>query len=414
MHNAVARGPVRPTPPSERIQRVDVLRGFALFGVLLVNLFESDTILPTAEESWIGAAVNFLAEGSFYPLFSLLFGLGFAIQLSRFEERGQPFVVTYVRRALSLVAIGVALWVFLLGNPILMRYGSLALLLLLFRHASARAALIASVVMFAIVLAVGPARKAWADHQRANPVTSAQFRKDAAASQAQANLIRARSDAAMKTGSYGDIVAVRSQSAFTLLAKPWFYLNSRILHMFVMFLLGLFTARRGLITNVEVDRVFLRKAAIAGLALGVVGNAALLLLPRWTTGMTPFMQRWVRDLVYYIANPALGIAYGASLVLLIDMSETWRRRFSPLSWVGRMALTNFLLQFAFMLALFYLQRSGAFQYTLPAVAVVLSVLLFAFQIWLSGWWLTRFHFGPAEWLWRILTFGTAKPLRIQR
>jgi uncharacterized protein len=70
-----------------------------------------------------------------------------------------------------------------------------------------------------------------------------------------------------------------------------------------------------------------------------------------------------------------------------------------------MALTNFLLQFVFLLGLFYLQRAHVIEHTSAAMAVVLSAAVFGMQVVLSRWWLSRFSHGPAEWLWRVLTFG---------
>ena len=386
---------------------MDVLRGFALAGVLLVNLFESNTIAPGADESWIGHAVNFFAEGSFYPLFSLLFGLGFALQMARFQMAGQRFAFFHVRRSLALIAIGVASFVLILGNPILIRYGSLALLLLVFGNASARKILIASVVTLLVVLGQGPVRQAWADHRRANPITAAKLAIGAAATRVEATAFRTRTDRAMSAGSYGDIVAVRWLAVRRMMRDPWFYAGSRNLSMFMLFLLGLFAARVGIMTRPTVDRDVLLKIALGGFALGVTGNVLLLVLPTLFRDGSPSMQRWTRDVVYYVANPALGLAYGAALMRLSETSALWRK-LGSLAWVGRMALTNFLLQFVFMLFLFSLQRMRVIEHTAAWAAIVLSAVIFAGQIVLSRWWLSRFRHGPVEWLWRVLAFGKVR------
>jgi uncharacterized protein len=404
MSSSVSAPALGPVTASERIHRVDVLRGFALTGVCLVNVFESNTIAPGAEESVIGMAVSFLAEGSFYPLFSLLFGLGFALQTARFRQAGGSFARYYFRRSIALVAIGVASWVFILGNPILIRYGSLALALLLFVNASNRTILIASVCTLLFALGQGPARQAWQDWLRSDPTRAAALAERGSVTRAEGARVGAIMTKAMREGSYGDIVAARWMTVRRLLRDPWFHFGSRNLSIFTLFLLGMFVARIGLVTSPVVDRALLLRIAIVGFGIGIAGNVLLLGLPTWLQGRDPLMRRWTNDLVYYIANPALGMAYGA---VLTGASETSgrSRRMSALAWVGRMALTNFLLQFVFLLGLFYLQRAHVIEHTSAAMAVVLSAAVFGMQVVLSRWWLSRFSHGPAEWLWRVLTFG---------
>jgi uncharacterized protein len=397
-------GCVGPVAPSERIHRVDVLRGFALAGVCLVNVFESGTIAPGAEQSVIGNAVNFLAEGSFYPLFSLLFGLGFALQMARFKGGGGSFVRYYIQRSMALVAIGVASFVFILGNPILIRYGILALFLLLFVKASGRTILIASACTLLIVLGQGAARQAWRDHARSDPTTAATLARRESVTRADAAQVGALTTRALTEGTYGDIVAARWLNVQRLLRNPWFHAGSRNLSMFMLFLLGMFIARIGLVTSPTVDRAVLLRMALVGFGIGIAGNIVLLGLPTWLRGRDAFVQLWTNDVTYYIANPALGLAYGA-LLMRVRETSIWSRPVRQLAWAGRMALTNFLLQFVFLLGLFYLKRAHVIEHTSAAMAVVLSAVVFAMQVVLSRWWLSRFRYGPAEWLWRVLTFG---------
>ena len=107
---------VAPVQQAERIQIVDILRGFALFGILLVNMaifsypFQSILFPAAPDTPWYDRAatwlIHFLAEGKFYALFSLLFGLGMILLMERIEARGRRFVPFYVRRLLALLLIG--------------------------------------------------------------------------------------------------------------------------------------------------------------------------------------------------------------------------------------------------------------------------------------------------------------------
>ena len=133
---------VGPVARTERIQVIDILRGFALFGILLVNMelfshpvqqaifgLKEWTTLADRLAVW---GIRFLAEGKFYSLFSFLFGLGFALQILRAEERGTRFVPFYLRRLLILLLIGLAHGIFLWTGDILVLYAILGALLLLF------------------------------------------------------------------------------------------------------------------------------------------------------------------------------------------------------------------------------------------------------------------------------------------
>lgn len=150
-----AEGPlpsIDATAGSERLPLLDALRGFALAGVLLVNLGAFSLYiylspaqraeLPTAGfDFWARVVVTGLAFGKFLTLFSLLFGLGFAVQLMRAESRGGDALALYKRRLLVLLAIGLAHALFLWWGDVLRYYAILGFVLLLFRRASSRAVL---------------------------------------------------------------------------------------------------------------------------------------------------------------------------------------------------------------------------------------------------------------------------------
>jgi uncharacterized protein len=104
----------------------------------------------------------------------------------------------------------------------------------------------------------------------------------------------------------------------------------------------------------------------------------------------------------------LALGYAAGLALLARR-EPWRRRLAPAAAVGRMALTNYLLQSLVGVALF--TTTGLYGKVGPAVLVVPTVVVYAGQVWFSNWWLRRFRYGPMEWLWRSLTYGSIGPLR---
>jgi len=94
--------------------------------------------------------------------------------------------------------------------------------------------------------------------------------------------------------------------------------------------------------------------------------------------------------------------------------EAWKKRLAPLGAVGRLALSNYLLQSLVCTTIFYSYGLGLFGKVGPALGLALTVLIFALQIPLSVWWMKRFRFGPAEWLWRTLTYGRLQPMRVSQ
>jgi uncharacterized protein len=107
--------------------------------------------------------------------------------------------------------------------------------------------------------------------------------------------------------------------------------------------------------------------------------------------------------------PALAIFYMSSLVLLFQR-PAWQRVLSPLAAVGRMALTNYLLQSIISTLLFYGYGFALYDDVNAASGVLLAIAIYALQIVFSNWWLRRFQFGPMEWLWRTLTYGRRQPM----
>lgn len=183
---------------------------------------------------------------------------------------------------------------------------------------------------------------------------------------------------------------------------------------FALFLLGFYAGRRRLLEDTEVRLGLFRKLLVWGLILGLFGNAVWLVITvlSHSESLSP-TSFWVlgAQLPIHAGLVAMAAFYLSVLVMLWGKPQ-WRRRLAHLGPVGRMALTNYLAQSVFYLGIFYgygltlLGRVGS------AVCLGLSLAIFAAQIVFSSWWLRRFRYGPAEWLWRSLTYGTRQPIRL--
>lgn len=411
---------VRPTPtaPGERIDFIDVLRGFALFGIFTVNItlfmhpIEYTTLTITYDNP-LDAAVAWLtrvlAEGKFYSLFSMLFGLGFAMQLERAQARGSAIVPIYLRRNFVLLIIGLLHGLLLWVGDILVPYAVGSLFLLWARKARDRTLLIWSVILLTLSTLLLAVSMIFLDLGRAVPESAAQidaiFAEQAAATQAAL----ARAYEVYGNGSYAEITAQRWRDLVTMWGLSLFIFPNII----AMFFLGTVVGRRGILRDPAAHLPFLRRlllwCAPLGLALNVVYALGMegqdRTIPTWTLVIASGAQS--------IGAPLLMLAYVAGLALLWQR-PVWQARLRRLAPVGRMALTNYLSQSLIATTIFYGYGLGLFGKVGAAVGLLLVIAIYALQVAWSPWWLARFRFGPMEWLWRSLTYWQVQPMRLDR
>ncbi|MGH9849168.1 MAG: DUF418 domain-containing protein [Blastocatellia bacterium] len=376
-----AATPLQPVQPSERIPALDIVRGFALFGVLLAytiwNLGSPPEHTLSLADRILYGVLSVLVDTKFYTLFAFLFGLGFSIQLTRAEDRGASIVPVYCRRLLALLLIGLAHALLLRNGDILVPYAVMGFFLLLFRNASNK-----TLAVVAIIGLVYPylARGAW----DLTGIPSPQRPEMEGASYLVENYAWVR---------YWYSTAIVYWPA----SLP-------------MFLFGLYVGRQRFFENIAGRRKLLRRALVAGLGIGVlaylVSVAFALMREDSTTSFTQLLS-----LGFLRSAHAWGLAtFYASSLLLLSQRRSWQRRLAPLGAVGRMALTNYLLQAAIIVPVCI--GFNLFGRVTPSLGVLLALAVWSAQVPASVWWLRRFRFGPAEWLWRSLTYGRLQPMRM--
>ncbi len=403
-----------PVQPGERIEEMDVLRGFALLGILLMNIegfvgplaasmSGQDPALTGADRivDWL---IYVLVQGKFMTLFSLLFGMGFAIMLERAQARGRNGTGLYARRLLVLLAFGIAHAVLLWSGDVLISYALVGFaLLLLFRNAPARHlpvwAISVTVVLVGLVMALGLMMQFMA----AMPESQAML---AAQSADMATTIEAERQA-YGGGSYAQATLQRAKdTAWMLSALPVFGLL-----VLVMFLLGAWLMRAGIMRDIATHARVFRRLLLAGFAVGL--PLALL-----SATFMPSMDPTHLDLrsagwqsVMLVAGILMSLGYMAMIVLAMQQ-PAWRVRLSWLAPAGRMALTNYLMQSLICTTLFYGYGFGLFEQLPRAWQPLFVLALFAAQVAFSHAWLARFRYGPMEWLWRWLTYGVRPRMRM--
>ncbi|WOB49872.1 DUF418 domain-containing protein [Xanthomonas hydrangeae] len=401
---------LQPIAATERIVVLDVLRGFALLGILLMNIEAFvgplDLALTGVDPHWHGidrvadALVYLCVQGKFYTLFALLFGMGFAVMAQRAEQAGRGFFGMYLRRTLGLLAIGLAHALLLWSGDILVTYALLALLLLATRSVpTVTLPWVAALVYCCapgLMLLYGVAGTL----TQADPAAAVEWKAAMADAAQQAVASVQAQRAAYGSGTYLQATLQRWHD----LQEAMSGLSINGPAMLGMFLLGSWFVRSGAIAAPErFPRLFrMLRYGVLPLGLGVM---------LMSYALEPWMDPARLDLrvsgafaLSLIAGPLMSLGYAAWVVQLAP-------RLACLAPAGCMALTNYLLQSLLCTWVFYGYGLGYFE-QLPRVwQLPFALGLFALQVVLSRLWLRWFRFGPMEWLWRSVTYLRVPPMR---
>jgi uncharacterized protein len=408
---------VAPLQQAERIQIVDILRGFALFGILLVNmaifsqpfqaiLFPADPEMPWYDwaATWL---IHFLGEGKFYALFSLLFGLGMILLMERIEARGRKFAPFYARRLLALLLIGFVHAFLIWPGDILILYALLGFPLLLFRKAKPRTLLIWAVILISLPLLFIAAVTGLVALGGMTPEGAQQIEQSFAAVKAGYLADFTRGYEVYAGGNFLEITARRVYDYMSMGLASIFVLGFNIL---AMFLIGVWFGKRRIFNELEAHRPFFRKLLAWGLIVGLLGNALYATLIMGIPRYDASIELLVATVAQGIGAPLLMLGYVAAICLLA-LRPAWGRRLAVLAPVGQMALTNYLLESIVCTLIFYGYGLALFGRAGAAWGIVLTVVIYLLLIPFSHWWMKRFLYGPAEWLWRSMTYWRLQPIR---
>jgi uncharacterized protein len=402
--------PVAPVQQTERIQIVDILRGFALLGILFVNmtifsrpiqaiLFPSDPAAPWFDHAaeWL---IHFLGEGKFYALFSMLFGLGLTLQMERIEARGGRFVPLYLRRLLVLLGFGLVHAFLVWIGDILILYALIGFLLILFRKAKPRTLLVWIVILVALPLLFNAGITGLIELGKSVPEGAQQIEVVFAETIASFETDLARAYQVYADGNFAAITAQRIYDYTSMGVSAYFVMGFNVL---AMFLLGVYFGKQGIFRNLEANRGLFRKLLAWGLILGLGGNALYATLILSLSRIEPTWPLLLATVAQAIGAPLLMLAY-VSAFCLLALSPVWGKRLQVLAPVGQMALTNYLTQSIVCTLIFYGYGLGLFGQMGMAAGIGLTFVIYLLQIPISHWWMKRFKYGPAEWLWRSLTY----------
>ena len=393
----------------DRVKVLDVLRGFALAGILIINAMSilavkgstpAFTIDIHVADRLLQDLILFFIESKFFTLFSLLFGIGFAIQIQSAEKQGSSFIPRISRRMFGLLIFGLLHILLLWDGDILVIYAITGTLLITFRKTAFSRikkwviGLLAVPGVLVLIIFI------YTLIARLSPSGSASFAKsDASLAKEFANT---ESTQKLLQNTFVQGITERIHTYLDL--SPLLF--SRIPTVLAMFLIGLYLGRSNFIRTLPEKVELLKKVRFWGLTIGLT----LMLLIVAATKFLPAVSALIAIIEdQYFAGPILCLGYASALTLSF-LNNPNRRIYTYFSRVGRMALTNYLTQslvltfISYGWGLGYALRLSGFQ------VIGICIGMFAIQVILSDLWLRKFSYGPLEWVWRCLTYWRFLPI----
>lgn len=399
-----------PVHPDERIKELDILRGIALFGILVVNMsfFKYPIFLerypsnfPEGMEQFWAYLIQIFFTGKFYAIFSFLFGLGFYIFIKRAAGRGASPGYLYKRRLTALLFFGLVHLVVFWSGDILLIYALGGFLLIGFYHLPTEALKKWIAVFF--IIAIGINSLFTLLQGLGEILAGAEYEAVTAAMIEEALVVYAK-------GSFIELINYRVVNEV-----PYVFISlvASIPAVFFYFLVGLYAGKMEIFTNLAEQRPLLKKILVRALPAGIFLMILYVLVEREVVpGGTLLRPTWLW-ILNYGASIFLFFSYTA-LVLIAMQNVAGRKLLSPPAAAGRMALSNYLAQT--MICIFIFNGYGAGLYGQVSVSrgILLAIGIYCLQVFWSNIWLKYFCYGPMEWLWRTITYGKSQPIRLAK
>ncbi|MGG6895204.1 DUF418 domain-containing protein [Rhizobium sp. BR 315] len=378
-----------------RITNIDALRGFALFGILQVNILAFSSVYYgtglQAADGWssldavLAFAISAVFELKFYLLFSFLFGYSVTLQMQSAQKADVAFLPRMLRRQAGLFLIGAIHALVLFHGDILTTYAVLGLLLLAVREVRGgfKIRFAATLVAVTAVLWFVFALLQWSMPDQDDSALVMDH--------AQTALAAYRGTPPSIMGQHREDI-VSFLPMLLLLQAPC---------ALAMFLIGFVFGRRKLLENRDLYRPYLGRMIGWGLAVGLPGGVAYACATQFAPGSSLETAGLALSI---LTSPFLTGAIIAGVLTALDSGRmgSWR---DYLASAGRMALSNYLMQSVACALIFHGYGFGLIGQLSFAMTLAVAVVLFGVQLLLSRWWLRRFNYGPVEWLLRAVTIG---------
>lgn len=393
-----------------RIIIIDIIRGFALFGVLVVNmtLFKStDFYVAKAPTDFFSSIdrivawiINIFFSGNFYTIFSFLFGLSFYIFMDRVENKGLNVKKLFIRRLVFLFIFGLFHLLFIWSGDILHRYAITGIILLFLKDKKpmeikrlAKTLLIFSVISIFIVFLVQGL-----DYE---------YIKEDIVIDSQQDMVESAPE--VYTSSYSKIFKFRVFKEI-----PFISLNLllSVPSLLTLFLLGFYSGKIKIherlysIRNKKIINNIFKKSLNISLFL----NFLLIIVLRDHLSVPIVIRFSLIEVLKYTSGISMCFLYMTSMVKLFEYN-IFQKVLHPFNYVGKMALTNYIMQSLIGVFLFYGFGLSLFGQVRIFQGLILSIIIFSIQILFSKVWLKHFKFGPLEWIWRMATYSKIQSIR---
>ncbi|TWT04873.1 DUF418 domain-containing protein [Planomicrobium sp. CPCC 101079] len=379
---------LQPVALNERVEAIDMMRGFSLLGILIINMltFHSPlsyvnpyTYYTRPYDAEIYGFIDIFIQASFYPLFSMLFGYGLAMQFLKAQEKKQAFAPLAARRLLVLLGIGILHAFLLWYGDILITYAIIGLLLIGMLHLPSKllvglAALIYT-VPHALILALMFIAVS------VNPNYYAGIQAVQSSIDAYAN------------GTFIDIFGQR--------LSDWVYSNNPfnfivlIATILPFMMVGAAAAKWRLIERAKQYRKVWILLALVPLIIGLLLKAT----PQLVDKNLAFI--YLQDI---FGGPLVATGY-AAIIALLAQNSSFRKLLRPLGQVGRMSLTVYIMQSLIATFIFYSYGFGLYGKVDLLTGTLIALGIFAIQLIFAELWLSKFNQGPLEKIWRRWTYG---------
>jgi len=424
-----------PVTSQDRVNSVDVLRGVALLGILIINIefFALPEVIlfnPSVVGgfdgldlfTWKFSTTLFLSK--MMGIFSMLFGAGLALMFERFEAKGLKLGGIYYRRILWLLIFGLIHSYLIWYGDILVTYAICGVLLFVFRRKSPRFLIIFAAIFFfvGILIQFGSGYQFNMLHGAAEEVAQAEatgkqiepykYQMAEAWEEMSSMFEISEDDIANEVEGYkgGYLNNLETRVPQTIMMHTQALGFLMFWRAMGLMLLGMAFLKMGILSALKSNKFYIILGAIGfviGIPLSLYATNGMI-----ETDFSIIHQFMIYDPIKYISF--LLIVFGhISVVMLLYKSGMFKWLRHSLSCVGRMALTNYLLASIICTTIFYGFGLGLFNNFSR-----FELIFFIFPVWIiqlvvSPWWLKRYKFGPAEWLWRSLTYWKKQPMMVQ-
>ena len=390
-----------PLSERERIVSIDILRGFAILGIFLVNMpalfspflyLNPETYWKEGIDQTLHAFVDIFGQASFYPLFAFLFGYGAIMIAERSKIKELSFPRLFVRRLFILLVFGCIHAFLIWHGDILITYAITGFMFMLFYKCKGKTLLITGLLVYVIPFAL---------------LSSLSFLTLLLSDMNASELLYNEEAvlASLKVYSEGSFSEITSQRI-----QDWMYTNGPanawllIINILPLMLLGAAFAKQGWLVDVKKNKKLLTRLMFVGL----IGGLFLKVLP-YIYGLN-FANLLIQD---QFGGPLLALFYMTFFVLILQNRAIYKL-LKPLANVGRMSISNYLLQSIVFTWIFYGYGFGLYGDISYVFGFVLVFVFYSVQIILSKWWLARYQYGPVEYIWRWGTYGQKPNFKRER